>query len=41
MTGGETGISYSNGEANKQSMVQCIVVRQNNGNLKKRFMAES
>ena len=41
MTGGETGISYSNGEANKQSMVQCIVVRQNNGNLKKPFMSES
>ena len=41
VTGGETWISYSNGEAKKHSMVQCIVVRQNNGNVKKYFVAES
>jgi hypothetical protein len=39
VTGGEIWINYSNGEAKKQSMVQCIVVRQNNGNLKTSFVA--
>jgi hypothetical protein len=37
---GEIWISYSNNKVKKQSMVQCIVVRQNNGNVKKHFVAE-
>jgi len=41
VTGGEIWINYSNGDANKQSMVQCIVVRQNNAKLKKYFVAQS
>jgi hypothetical protein len=37
----EIWISYRKSKAKKQSMVQCIVVRQNNGNVKKYFMVES
>jgi len=41
VTGGKIWINYSNGEAKKHSMVQCIVVHQNNANIKKYFVAES
>jgi hypothetical protein len=41
VTGGEVWINYSNGEAKKHSMDQCILVRQNNANVKKYFVAVS
>jgi hypothetical protein len=41
VTDGGTWINYSNAEAKKRFIVQCILVRENNANLKKYFVAVS